>query len=150
MSTKASARSSCAWAGPTRAEDLEALRAVKKAIGPGVTLMVDFNQGLTVAEALERGRMIDDEGGVLLDRGADARRRFRGMQRDHGGEVRTPIQIGENFMGPEQMAQALAAGACDYVMPDARAHRRRHRLDARRGARAGRRARDVEPPLSRR
>jgi mandelate racemase len=34
-------------------------------------------------------------------------------------QVRTPIQIGENFMGPEQMAQALAAGACDYVMPDA-------------------------------
>jgi mandelate racemase len=33
--------------------------------------------------------------------------------------VATPIQIGENFMGPEQMAQALAAGACDYVMPDA-------------------------------
>src|SRR4051794_1666724 len=34
-------------------------------------------------------------------------------------EIRTPIQLGENFMGPEQMAQALAAGACDYVMPDA-------------------------------
>jgi len=34
-------------------------------------------------------------------------------------EVATPIQIGENFMGPEQMVQALAAGACDYVMPDA-------------------------------
>jgi mandelate racemase len=34
-------------------------------------------------------------------------------------EVATPIQIGENFMGPEQMAQALAAGACDYAMPDA-------------------------------
>ncbi len=33
--------------------------------------------------------------------------------------VATPIQIGENFMGPEQMAQALAAGSCDYVMPDA-------------------------------
>src|SRR6185436_5556977 len=33
--------------------------------------------------------------------------------------VQTPIQIGENFMGPEQAAQALAAGACDYVMPDA-------------------------------
>jgi mandelate racemase len=44
---------------------------------------------------------------------------------DHAGcakvarEVATPIQIGENFMGPEQMAQAIAAGACDYVMPDA-------------------------------
>ncbi len=34
-------------------------------------------------------------------------------------EVATPIQIGENFMGPEQMAQAIAAGSCDYVMPDA-------------------------------
>src|SRR2546426_6769054 len=34
-------------------------------------------------------------------------------------EIATPIQIGENFMGPEQMAQALAAGACDFVMPDA-------------------------------
>lgn len=34
-------------------------------------------------------------------------------------EVATPIQIGENFMGPEQMAQAIAMGCCDYVMPDA-------------------------------
>src|SRR5213075_1698256 len=33
-------------------EDLEALRAVKKAIGPEITLMVDFNQVLSVAEAL--------------------------------------------------------------------------------------------------
>ena len=29
-----------------------------------------------------------------------------------------PLQIGENFNGPEAMAEALAAGACDYVMPD--------------------------------
>src|SRR5207344_2241275 len=49
---------------PTASADIDALRAVKKAIGPKVTLMVDFNQGLTVAEAILRGRMIDDEGGV--------------------------------------------------------------------------------------
>ena len=55
---------------------------------------------------------------MLLDRGADPRRRFRRL-RAVAREVQTPIQIGENFMGPEQMAQALAAGACDYVMPDA-------------------------------
>src|SRR5262245_23586679 len=36
---------------PTAKEDLEALRMVKKAIGPDVTLMVDFNQALSVAEA---------------------------------------------------------------------------------------------------
>jgi mandelate racemase len=45
-------------------DDLQMLRAVKKQIGPDVTLMVDFNQALSVAEALKRGRMIDDEGGV--------------------------------------------------------------------------------------
>jgi mandelate racemase len=29
------------------------------------------------------------------------------------------VQIGENFNGPEAMIEALAAAACDYVMPDA-------------------------------
>ena len=102
----------------TAKEDREALRAVKSAIGPGVTLMVDFNQGLTVAQALERGRMIDDEGGVHWIEEPVRADDFAGTARVRD-EVKTPIQIGENFMGPEQMAQALAAGACDYVMPDA-------------------------------
>jgi len=103
---------------PTAKEDVEALRVVKSAIGPGVTLMVDFNQGLTVAQALERGRMIDEEGGVLWIEEPIRADDFSGC-RTIRDQVRTPIQIGENFMGPEQMAQALAAGACDYVMPDA-------------------------------
>ena len=34
-------------------------------------------------------------------------------------DLAPPIQIGENFDGPKAMAQALAAGACDLVMPDA-------------------------------
>ncbi len=103
---------------PEAKEDLQALKAVKKAIGEGVRLMVDFNQALSVAEALKRGRMIDAEGGVdwieepiRADDYAGAARLTR--------ELATPIQLGENFMGPEQMAQAIAAQACDYVMPDA-------------------------------
>ncbi|HET9350798.1 MAG TPA: enolase C-terminal domain-like protein, partial [Burkholderiales bacterium] len=95
-----------------------ALKAVKDQIGPQVTLMVDFNQGLTVAEAIRRGGMIDDEGGVYWIEEPIRADDFAGCNRVRQ-EVRTPIQIGENFMGPEQMAQALAAGACDYVMPDA-------------------------------
>jgi len=98
--------------------DMEALRAVKKAIGADITLMVDFNQALSVAEAIRRGRMIDDEGGVLWIEEPVRADDFAGTARV-AREVATPIQIGENFMGPEQMAQALAAGACDYVMPDA-------------------------------
>jgi mandelate racemase len=99
-------------------DDLEALRAVKKAIGPKVMLMVDFNQGLTVAEAIKRGRLIDEEGGVTWIEEPVRADDFAGNARI-AREVATPIQIGENFMGPEQMAQALAAGACDYAMPDA-------------------------------
>jgi len=98
--------------------DLEALRAVKKAIGPKVTLMVDFNQGLTVAEAIRRGRRIDEEGGVHWIEEPVRADDFAGCARV-AAEVATPIQIGENFMGPEQMAQAIAARCCDYVMPDA-------------------------------
>jgi mandelate racemase len=103
---------------PAAKADLEALRTVKKAIGPDVTLMVDFNQGLTVAEAVRRGRMIDEEGGVLWIEEPIRADDYAGCAKV-AREVATPIQIGENFMGPEQMAQAVAAGCCDYVMPDA-------------------------------
>ena len=99
------------------AEDIAALRAVKKAIGRNVTLMVDFNQALSVAEAVKRGRMIDEEGGVFWIEEPVRADDFAGCAKV-AREVATPIQIGENFMGPEQMAQAIAAGACDYVMPD--------------------------------
>ena len=103
---------------PTAREDIDALRTVKKAVGQNINVMVDFNQALSVAEALKRARLIDTEGGVdwieepiRADDFAGAARLTR--------EIATPIQLGENFMGPEQMAQALAASACDYVMPDA-------------------------------
>jgi mandelate racemase len=102
---------------PAAAADVEALRAVKKAIGPKVTLMVDFNQALTVAEATRRGRMIDEEGGILWIEEPIRADDFAGCAKV-ARDVATPIQIGENFMGPEQMAQAIAAGCCDYVMPD--------------------------------
>ena len=102
---------------PQAKDDLAALRAVKEAIGPDIILMTDFNQGLSVAEALQRGRMIDAEGGVYWIEEPVRADDFAGNARLRR-ELATPIQIGENFMGPEQMAQALAASACDYVMPD--------------------------------
>ena len=99
-------------------QDLAALRAVKRQIPEKTVLMVDFNQALTPAEAIRRGRMIDDEGGVCWIEEPVRADDFAGCARV-AREVATPIQIGENFMGPEQMAQAIAAAACDYAMPDA-------------------------------
>jgi len=102
---------------PDAKDDLAAVRAVKKAIGPKVTLMCDFNQALTVAEAIRRGRMIDNEGGIYWIEEPIRADDFAGCARV-ANEVATPIQIGENFMGPEHMAHALAAHCCDFVMPD--------------------------------
>ena len=99
-------------------EDLEAVRTVKKAIGPAIALMCDFNQALTVTEAIIRGRLLDDEGGLMWIEEPTRADDFPGNARI-AAALATPVQLGENFMGPEQMAQALAAAACDYVMPDA-------------------------------
>jgi mandelate racemase len=99
----------------TLAEDLAALAAVRRRL-PATTIMVDYNQALTVAEALHRGRVLDAEGIYWLeepirhDDYAGAARLSR--------ELATPVQIGENFSLPAAMATAIATGACDYVMPD--------------------------------
>ena len=103
---------------PDPREDLAALRAVKKAIDPNVALMCDYNQALTVNDAILRGRMLDDEGGLFWIEEPTRADDFDGNGRITDA-LETPVQIGENFMGPEQMAQALSAGASDYVMPDA-------------------------------
>src|SRR5262245_1503239 len=100
---------------PTLKEDLAALHAVRQRL-PGVTIMVDYNQALTVAEALARGRALDAEGIFWLEepiRHDD----FSGAA-TLARELKTPVQIGENFSLPTSMAAALGAAACDYVMPD--------------------------------
>ena len=101
---------------PTLAEDISALHAVKKRVPEAIRIMVDFNQALSVNEALLRGRALDGEGLCWIEepiRHDD----YRGCAM-LAGELATPIQIGENFSEPHAMAQALDAVACDYVMPD--------------------------------
>lgn len=102
---------------PSARDDIAAVRAVKQAVGPDVALMVDFNQALSVNEALLRGRMLDEEGGLLWIEEPTRADDFAGNARI-AHALATPVQIGENFMGPEQMAQGLAAHASDFVMPD--------------------------------
>jgi mandelate racemase len=101
---------------PSAAEDLAAARAVRAAIGTDAVLMADFNQYLSVAGAIERGRMLDGEGLAWIEepvRAAD----LAGSAR-LAAELRTPIQIGENFAGPHEMREALERRASDLVMPD--------------------------------
>jgi mandelate racemase len=96
--------------------DLAAVRAVRKRLPVGVALPVDYNQALSVEEAIRRGRALDGEGVYWIEepiRHDD----YRGCARV-ARELATPVQIGENFSLPHSMEEALAAGASDYVMPD--------------------------------
>lgn len=97
-------------------EDLAAARAVRQAIGADVALMSDFNQFLTVREAIERGRMLDGEGLAWIEEPVRADD-LAGCARV-AAELQTPIQMGENFSGPFQMREALEMRASDLVMPD--------------------------------
>ncbi|MFQ5954186.1 MAG: enolase C-terminal domain-like protein [Kiloniellales bacterium] len=101
---------------PTLADDLAAVRAVRKAVGERVLLPCDFNQGLSVTEAIRRGQALDEEGVYWIEEPV-AYDDLAGNAKV-AREVATPIQIGENFYGPKAMADAIAAGAADYMMPD--------------------------------
>ena len=98
------------------AEDLAAVRAVKKRVGDKITVMCDYNQRLTVNEAILRGRMLDDEGLYWIEepvRHDD----YTGCARI-AAELRTPLQTGENLVDTFELINALEARAMDYVMPD--------------------------------
>ncbi len=98
------------------ADDVAAVRAVRSAVGDDVALVVDYNQGLTLGEALGRCRALDAEGIGWIEeplRYDDLDGHAR-LARD----VATPIMLGENFYGPRAMLDAIRAQACDLVMPD--------------------------------
>lgn len=100
----------------TVAEDVEVIRAIRRAAGDSVAIMVDYNQALTPAEAVGRLRVIDDEGLEWVEEPTIAHD-FAG----HAAiarEARTPIQCGENWWGVQDMQHGIDAAASDLMMPD--------------------------------
>lgn len=97
-------------------DDLATLEAVRKAVGDEVRLMVDFNQGLDLAEALDRCHTIDGHGLAWIEEPIVYDNLDGCAQL--AAELRTPLQIGENFYGPRELHKALQKKACDLVMPD--------------------------------
>ena len=101
---------------PTVQEDVAVVRAMRKAAGADIAIMVDYNQCLTAAEAIERLRALDDEGLTWVEEPT--------LAHDYAGhaavarEARTPIQCGENWWGTLDMVHAIEAQASDFVMPD--------------------------------
>jgi mandelate racemase len=100
---------------PTVQEDLAVVRAIRKAAGDDMAIMVDYNQCLTPTEAVERIRVLDDEGLTWVEEPT--------LAHDYAGhalvarEARTPIQCGENWWGTLDMLHAIEAQASDFLMP---------------------------------
>jgi mandelate racemase len=101
---------------PTVQEDVAVVRAMREAAGDDMVIMVDYNQCLTPTEAVERLRVLDDEGLTWVEEPT--------LAHDYAGhalvarEARTPIQCGENWWGTLDMQHAIEAQASDFVMPD--------------------------------
>jgi mandelate racemase len=98
------------------AQDLAAVRAVKKRIGDRATLMCDFNQRLTVNEALRRARALDGEGLHWIEE--PVRHDDYEACAAVAAAAATPIQTGENLVDTHEMARAIALRSLDFVMPD--------------------------------
>jgi mandelate racemase len=101
---------------PTVKEDLAVIRAMRQAAGETMAIMVDYNQSLTPSEAIERIRLLDNEGLTWVEEPT--------LAHDYAGHARiaqavdTPIQAGENWWGALDFQHALDANASDLVMPD--------------------------------
>jgi mandelate racemase len=101
---------------PDVKEDLEVIRAIRAAVGDDVAIMVDYNQCLTPADAVQRLRLLDDLGLTWVEEPT--------LAHDYEGhalvarEARVPIQCGENWWGTEDVRHAIDAHASDYVMLD--------------------------------
>jgi len=101
---------------PMVQEDVAVVRAMRKAAGNDMAIMVDYNQCLAPIEAVERLRVLDDEGITWVEEPV--------LAHDYAGhalvarEARTPIQCGENWWGTLDMRHAIEAQASDFVMPD--------------------------------
>ena len=101
---------------PTVREDVDVVRAMRKAVGDGVAIMVDYNQCLSPVEAVQRMRVLDAEGLTWVEEPT--------LAHDYAGhalvarEAATPIQCGENWWGALDLQHAIDATASEYVMPD--------------------------------
>lgn len=101
---------------PTLAEDVAAVRAARRAGGDRVRLMVDYNQALSVPEAIRRCRALEQEDLAWIEEPVafDDNRGHAHI----ASEISTPIQLGENLFGARQVARSIRDQASDFMMPD--------------------------------
>jgi mandelate racemase len=98
------------------ANDERVVKGVRALLGPDITLMIDFNQSLDPAEATHRIARLAPYDLCWVEEPVP--------QENLSGHAKVratspiPIQAGENWWFPRGFAEAIAAQASDYIMPD--------------------------------
>jgi mandelate racemase len=98
------------------ATDERMVEGVRALLGPDVALMLDFNQSLDPAEATRRIARLAPYDLTWIEEPVP--------QENLTGHAKVrersaiPIQAGENWWFPRGFAEAIAAGASDFIMPD--------------------------------
>jgi mandelate racemase len=101
--------------GDLRADD-ENVAAVRAIIGAETGLMIDYNQSLTVPEAIRRIARLAEHDLLWVEEPVPAED-LNGHARVRAAST-VMIQTGENWWFPEDAARAFQAEACDFAMPD--------------------------------
>ena len=96
--------------------DVERVRCIREAVGPGIELMVDANQSFTPKQAIKLGRLLEEFDLIWLEEPVAAHNLV-----GHS-EVRSrldiPIASGETEYTRYGMRSYIEAKACDILMPD--------------------------------
>ena len=101
---------------PRYGEDVERVSAVRQAVGPDIELMVDANQGLSVAHAIRLGRRLEDLDLVWFEEPVAAYDLAGHAQ--VAAALDTPVASGETEYTRHGMAAMIEAKAADILMPD--------------------------------
>jgi L-alanine-DL-glutamate epimerase-like enolase superfamily enzyme len=101
---------------PDPAEDLARVRAVREAIGPGVALMADANQGLTEVQAIQLGRGLEEFRLTWFEEPLPAWD-VEGLARVSAA-LDTPIASGETEYTRYGFRRMLELRSADILMPD--------------------------------
>jgi mandelate racemase len=98
------------------ANDERVVAGVRTLIGPDIALMIDFNQSLDPAEATRRIERLAPYDLHWIEEPVP-QENLLGHAKVRATSP-TPIQAGENWWFPRGFAEAIAAGASDFIMPD--------------------------------
>ena len=98
------------------ANDERVVKGVRALLGPDIVLMLDFNQSLDPAEATRRIARLAPYDLHWIEEPVP-QENLQGHATVRATSP-IPIQAGENWWFPRGFAEAIAAGASDFIMPD--------------------------------